>query len=145
MKKWLYWGAFLVLLVAGCQTAPKSAAVSPLRYDGLYQSTIADHAGDMAYWHYVRFYPNGDVIYGSTPGTPEQVSKWFARTLPHIPRGKVKLAGSRISFSVRAPEGTVDYAGEVQGERLRLSSYSHINGDRATEDYQFIPLSLPSP
>ncbi len=145
MKKWFYLAVVAMFLGAGCQTAPGTTAVSPLRYDGLYRSTIADHAGDVTYWHYVRFYPDGDVIYGSTSAAPEAVSKWFARTLPGMPRGKVKLNGSRISFSVKAREGTVDYSGEIRGDMLHLDSYSHINGDRASEDYQFIQLSLPAP
>ncbi len=145
MKQWSYLVAVLVFLGAGCQTPAGTAAVSPLRYDGLYRSTIADHTDDVTYWHYVRFYPDGDVIYGSAAAPPEAVGKWFARTIPGVPRGKVKLDGSRISFSAKAPQGTVDYSGEIRGDTLHLDSYSHMNGYRASEEYQFIPLSLPAP
>lgn len=108
-----------------------------LRYEGVYRSGKVSREGTR-YWSYLRFYPNGDVIAVSSSGQPEDLREWFAKESSNVSRGKVVVTGNRIAFSAVSAQGAVDYSGEVEGNRLRLESYSHINKHREDDVFEFV-------
>jgi len=125
---------------AGLSRAPGSPA---LRYDGVYGAEIGvmnpSKAGETA-WAYLRFYPEGTVIYTSQGGPPPHTLPYFTITAERIPSGTVALRDRLLWFSVRAPDRRpVDYVGEVRGDSLHLRSHSHINGHRDEKVYVFFP------
>ena len=131
-------GLFMALFIfSGCSTLLVQPHVS-LRYDGLYCGTEKESDKGVAYWSYLRFYPDGIVIEATTEGTPEEIRAWFSREHPSVSLGKVAIRGSHVSFSAVSVDGTVDYSGEIEGDQLKLDSYSHINQYRQKDVYVFI-------
>jgi hypothetical protein len=104
-------------------------------------------AGETA-WAYLRFFPEGTVIYTSRFGPPpHSMSSWSLMITvdESHPRGTVTLHDGLLSFSVRAPgRPGVDYVGEARGNSLHLRSHSHINGHRSKNVWVFVP-DLPDP
>ncbi|MGH8049888.1 MAG: hypothetical protein ACREPB_04435 [Arenimonas sp.] len=141
---------FLLLLapylLSGCTShSYRSSAVASLRYDGVYRAeTRVD--GDL-YCEYLRFYPAGTVITVTSecPGNDvlQDIRKWFSSEnagpeANGISKGKTTITGSGITFDAISREGNVGYTGKITGERIRLSSYSHINQHRDDEVYKFL-------
>jgi hypothetical protein len=108
-----------------------------LRYDGLYRATNSA-LGSADYSAYLRFYPDGEVIKVSSTGKPEDLRKWFSKEHAGVSRGTVIIQGNRVSFSAVSTEGVVDYTGEIEGDRIRLDSFSRINQNRSSEIYVFV-------
>ncbi len=121
----------LAVTLTSCATIGDHEA--ELHYDGVYQS---DRTED--YYSYLRFYPDGTVINVSSTGQPNDLRQWFAKGHDGVSSGKVKLKDKRISFSALSSKGTVDYDGELEGNQLRLHSYSHINEHRRSGLYVFV-------
>jgi hypothetical protein len=135
VSKTLHVAVALLVLVAGCTLF---RGTYTLRYDGLYMSATKTDSEGEHYWRYLRFYPDGGVITVSSTGKPEDLRPWFSKAHDAVSHGVVTLRGNEISFSGVSSEGTVDYAGEIDGDRLRLNSYSHINDNRETDEYVFV-------
>lgn len=141
-------GGLLVLLVLSLSSPPQlpaqtSAQASGLRFDGVYQSMMKEIEIDnrkYTYWGYLRFYEDGTVVGVSSPDTPERLLRGGV-TRSFDSRGRYTIKHSEIEFSLTARQGTVDYAGSIEPDGLRLKSYSHINQHRASEEYQFVPLA----
>lgn len=133
--------ALALLGLAGCETLSYKAEAPSLRYDGIYQSNTYHHR-KMTYWHYLRFYSNGDVIHVSSTGSPANLRKWFSRSNPDLTRGKVKLDGSRISFPIRSKGGAVNYSGKLKGSRLHLDYSTDMLGSRSSEVYHFVRVRM---
>lgn len=143
MKRWLL--TMLCLLLAGCVhvSHPQRGALCP---DGIYQSGKIPDSSD-SYWYYLRFYPGGTVISVSSTDQPDDLRSWFNRRMDDLSAGHVVLQGDHLSFSQTSKEGTVDYAGTVAGNTLRLDSYSHINGFRDSRVFTCVawkPASRPA-
>ncbi len=115
---------------------------SSLRYDGVYRSpapTTEDDQKNLTYWKYLRFYPDGEVIATSSTGSPDDLRKWFSKDKKdnYYSSGSYSLKGDHVSFSATSNEGTVDYSGTLEGNRLKLETYSHINGYSGKSEYVF--------
>ncbi|MDQ5823794.1 MAG: hypothetical protein M3441_06215 [Chloroflexota bacterium] len=132
------------------------------RTDGLYrtaQSKALEMHGEegMPYWNYLRFYPDGRVISTSTTGTPAQIAAWFAQEVvndTYLPMGDYRADGHTFSFTTQARaenvdkdgyeyETRVEYMVTIQDDNanlLQVQSYSHINGHRGTELYEFVSM-----
>jgi hypothetical protein len=126
-----------------------------LRFDGLYVTPPMLSPGDsVAYFGYLRFYADGEVIDCSSRGRPDQVIRWFDRDNPDqksLLRGSYHTNGDEISFS---PEFTdqdegqeilmqIDYEGHIKedGAALELSVVSRINGYTHQVVYRFAQVS----
>jgi hypothetical protein len=101
-----------------------------MRFDGLY---IAPGEG---YTAYLRFYPDGEVISCSSTGTPEEVSRWFARG--RQPPTACTRNGDKVSFEFwidfsdrgePAPKGAIRYSGD-------------LTGSDTEETYRFVDIAL---
>lgn len=139
MKKGLY---ALVLLLAATGVAFAGADAAPLRFDGVYQSVSQYPAGNASYRYYLRFYPDGEVYDASAVDTPPDIAySWLVKNSAAfgIGHGRFKVAGKRVAFSITTSSGVVDYAGEMAGNRIHFEVVSHINGRRASVDYEFVP------
>ncbi len=112
-----------------------NAPGSSLRFDGLYQSVQLDNS-----WMYLRFYADGTVLSVGSTGDYEKVAQWFNKSLENRFEGQYQVRGSMLEFSVTGKEGTVDYAGTIDGEELVLNVNSHINGYQATNIYHFVEI-----
>lgn len=143
-----------VILLGACHSAPPATdaraahtatsvesddgeSIPRLRFDGVYRSERVD-APSGAYWYYLRFYPDGDMVEVSSSGTPADLRRWFSRSNDSLPHGRYVVDGSSIAFSTNSAEGVVEYAGDVLNRALFLRSESHINGFRAERTYRFV-------
>lgn len=130
---------------------PPAPGNPPLRYDGLYRTEVglANPIKGETAWAYLRFYPEGTVIYTSRFGPPpHSVGLWdFVITDERYPSGTVTLRDGLLSFSMRAPGlSPVDYVGEARGDSLHLRWHSRINGHRGENVWVFVPTgSDPGP
>ena len=135
----------MTLLISACVSNSLPTAKSPLRYDGVYSSeTRID--GDL-YCEYLRFYPEGTVI-TVTSECPEKdvlpdIKKWFAKEnagpdASGVSKGNTTINKNAISFDAISIEGNISYEGKILGNRISLSSFSHINQHRDHDVYQFV-------
>ena len=113
---------------------PAPTSTSPLRYDGLYQSVEAEQG----YFEYLRFYDDGTVLEVVSSGTPEQVAVWLNKAGTDEGMGYYEIQDSTIKFTVTYTQGAVDYTGTINGEKLILDIYSHINSHKGTRTFQFV-------
>jgi len=120
---------------------PSATAIqtSSLHYGGLYLSVSFNPVWGGS-GSYLRFYEDGTVLQVSSTGKPEEVAVWFNKTHPYSSKGQYKVDGTMLEFTVTSEEGTVDYAGIINGDELTLEMYSHINGYKRTEVYTFIKI-----
>jgi hypothetical protein len=123
----------VVTILTGCAAVRHHEAAAPLRFDGVYQSERIDD-----YYYYLRFFSDGTVIEVSSTDQPEALRKWFSRGHPGVSTGVVRIEGSHLGFSVTSDVGVVDYTGEIEGDQLRLDSYSHINRHQDRRWYSFV-------
>lgn len=109
-----------------------------LRYDGLYVTKLpVDYA--ITAHSYLRFYDEGTVIESSIQGDRSAVvMRWFDKSDRSISNGSYSITGAEIQFSVTSESGAVDYRGRIVSDELHLHSYSHINGNEADDEYEFI-------
>ncbi len=103
-----------------------------LRFDGIYQ------AKEEEYFLYLRFFADGTVLAVSSGSDPEKVYSLISKDQDEVSSGMYSLEGEVLDFSASGDEGTVDYHGSVDGERLLLQSYSHINGHHTDGEYRFV-------
>ena len=129
----------IALAVALVQTSFVSATqVSSVRYDGLY--CTRSHEG---YNHYVRFYPDGAVVYAVSTGTPKDVARWLRKHFSYFGGdGSYTVKGNRIQMRTAERDGNVNYSGTVGRERLQLTSYSDATKRGETLQFKFIPIHL---
>ena len=108
-----------------------------VRLDGLYQ---AKREGE-GYSKYLRFFADGSVIGVSSTGSAQEVSKWFTKEWAverFAAEGRFTISGAQITFQDKDRDGTVDYSGEIQGDRLVLKSHSQINDKRGVGEFEFV-------
>lgn len=131
----LIFGVVALFLLAG-----NAWCANDLQYDGVYMSN--EHkSGNISYRTYIRFYQDGDVIRISSTGSPTDLRKWFSKENQNqwLFRGKIStIEGNRISFSVRDNKGSIDYSGQIEGDTINLSSYSHMNKNQSNDIYSFV-------
>jgi hypothetical protein len=131
--------------VAICSTVAAPPPV-PLRSDGLYYRHEAGEFSDLT--AYLRFYPDGRVLYVVCDSPPPKMAKWFywgyvPKPGLDLAQGRYTLQGSRIRFSTRATrEPRIDFSGEIHHKSLLLHTFSHYNSRRAKVRFEFIPVRL---
>jgi len=125
----LFSGVVLILMIASA----RKVDAQELRYDGVYQEKNDDYCG------YLRFYKEGIVIsVSSTTSNINKLIKWFNLSNPNPDIGHFEISSQRITFSVTSSTGTVDYAGTIEENRLKLHAYSHINDKSFDDEYKFV-------
>ncbi len=107
-----------------------------LRFDGTYRRT-----GSNLYDH-LRFYPNGTVDNFwqrfDEPKPTETSSPEEGTSSPY------ETSGDRIKFSTPYKDVSIDYTGTIGVDSLNLEIFSHINNNRSSRTFQFIPWSAQS-
>jgi hypothetical protein len=133
----------VALSMAVCSTVA-AAAPGSLRSDGLYYRHETGESSDLT--AYLRFYPDGRVIYVVCDGPPAKIAKWFywgyvPKPSLDLAQGRYSIQGGRIRFSTRATqEPRIDFSGEVRQNSLLLRTFSHYNGRRAKVGFSFTPV-----
>lgn len=140
MKKVLYAALALLLLAPALAPCAEPGKEAPLQYDGLYRAP-GPAVEDMPSWYYLRFYPDGAVISATSPGSPQQVARWFNRRYPNVAYGQVANDEGRLSFTLVSQQGMVDYHGGLRGNKLHFDTYNHSDGKRGSVDYDFMPVA----
>lgn len=139
--KFLWFVSIVVLL--GCNqggTKDTGNASAPLRFDGIYKSTVQINSttGDQS-TSYLRFYRDGTVINASSSGTPEQVKTWFVKGHDNVMQTTYQAAGAHLNFTFAEGNGAVAYDGEViSKEQLQLHTKSVANNREADVSYSFV-------
>ncbi len=141
MKRKKFTAMVFLFVVAWFVSSSNSFADSRLQYNGVYRSVKAATTTSGNAWKYLRFYSDGTVIETTSLGKPEQIWKWFSKEHANVSVGKVMIKGNTLSFSTASTQGTVDFNGQIDGDQLHLSLYSHINQFRETSSYVFFKMS----
>jgi hypothetical protein len=112
-----------------------AAPTAGVRYDGVYQSPLIRDSGT-PYYFYLRFYEDKTVIECGAVDKVKNLKKWFDKESDVVHKGKYKISGNGISFTVKSP---VDYWGSILDDgNLLLDSHSHINGNKRSCKYSFV-------
>lgn len=140
--------AKLALLLRNLSTVTPLAPHTRLRFDGLYgTSWKSDDGSD--YVDYLRFYDNGSVFkVGTTPEVSlAEVFTWLpSKTNAALYSGKYVIRASDIQFSLsptilaRGIDASIDYAGKVERNTIRLQSYNHRTRLKNIRDYRFVKI-----
>ena len=91
---------------------------------------------------FIRFYADGTVT-SALPATVQNVIQISPNQLDKdnskecTIRGKYTLAGNNINFFLVDKNGTANFVGEFQKNKLKLKSHSNINGKDSEETYDF--------
>ncbi|GMO38369.1 MAG: hypothetical protein Ta2B_18040 [Termitinemataceae bacterium] len=146
-NKVVFWGMiFAIFMIMACVTTPSPAngpdkplssvdnkSTKTIKYDGVYFMPYGGIAAS-----YFRFYSGGVVINATSTGTPEKIKSWFDRGSENVGIGSYTIDGNKITFSINAEEGRVDYYGNItQNGFLVLNSHSNIN-ENETKDLQYV-------
>ena len=135
----------LLLLLALCVPVFAEEAAPAPRFDGLY-AYVREADNGAVYNSVLRFYPEG--VIGVTVAKSEETGRYFPRASWFNREdgrfdgflGPWTAEGNRISLSILSDVGTLDYAGELQPDRLILTGFSHINGrDIPERVFVFVP------
>ena len=111
-----------------------------LKFDGLYCGNV-DEGFVPPVTSYLRFYPGGIVVSVAARETPGEAAKWIRRDDASSSQGHYTIAGDGLTFSVTNANGSVDYSGTIDGNRLILS-WDARNGKKGKEVYTFFRLPL---
>jgi hypothetical protein len=132
------WDAGVEKLLRFFRRKPVSPTLAPtVRLDGLYQTKRIRFEGT-EYTAYLRFYSDGMVINVSATGSAAQVARWFTRENKAVQKGYYSVSGPTLRFSATSKEGTVDYEGNMEDQKLVLRSHSHVNDHRDVEEFEFV-------
>jgi hypothetical protein len=118
IAKFIYAGffgldVFVVFNLSSCSSP------SGVKSDGVYQHIEGVES------YYLRFYADGTV-------------KWFDKSFKDVSTGQYTVTDKHIKFSSTDSHGTVDYEGDIQGDNLALTTFSHINNAKGNEVYKFV-------
>lgn len=124
----------LVMGSAGCGKKKN------MNYEGFYSNK-----DDINSVHiFFRFYPDGVV----TAAVPVPVNNEYTLDLKELDkkdtkkctvRGNYILKGNKVTFKLTDKNGSVDFAGDMQENKMTLKSHSAINGKDSVEAYRFFP------
>jgi hypothetical protein len=131
-------------LVIACSVlpCPASDAPSAIKFDGLYCAD--DDEGFMPpVTSYLRFYPDGIVVSMAARDTPVEAAKWIRRDDRSGSQGRYAIVGGALTFSLTHLNGSVDYSGTIDGDRL-IVKWDARNGKKGKEVYTFLHLPLPT-
>jgi hypothetical protein len=116
------------------QQKQSSAPTAEVRFDGVYQSPLIRDSGTPSY-SYLRFYEDKTVINCGTADKVKNLIKWFNKEHSAVGKGKYKISGNQISFTVR---GSVNYKGSILDDgSLLLDWYSRDNENSGSYKYSF--------
>lgn len=104
------------------------ASLALLRFDGVYQSKSQDSG-----WTYLRFFPNGTVIYVHSIGSPDEIRGWFKPGLDGVDTGRFEVNGKQIRIEISPDSDSLRYRGVLEGNRINLSWEYGPNGLHGTE------------
>jgi hypothetical protein len=103
-----------------------------IRFDGLYQSQEEN------FFLYLRFYEDGTVLALTADGDADQVYNLVEKDHPGASAGAYSLKEDAISFTTPGSDGLVDYAGEIQEDRLALRFHNREDGKQGFSEYRFV-------
>ncbi|MEW6470094.1 MAG: hypothetical protein AB1458_14300 [Bacteroidota bacterium] len=104
-------------LLALLLISPLLLSLSPndtcqVRHNGIYTAPV-DNETDA----HIRFYPDGIVIVSTSVKNIKDVSTWFNKeNSDRILKGKYKLKGCSLKFSVKGDTGSQKFTGTVQAD-----------------------------
>jgi hypothetical protein len=104
-----------------------------IRYDGLYAG-----ASDEGERLYLRFYDDGTVLEARSGSDPDEVFAWLEKGKPEAAAGVYRLKGEELAFSTESGGKSVEYRGEVRGDRLTLLRLDPAGSQELIAEYQFI-------
>jgi hypothetical protein len=128
--------AVLLTLVCAAFAPLLGAADEHVRFDGVY--VTSKFQDGVHYFRYLKFHADGIVIGVSTVGEPKDIQEWFTPKNENAGKGRYRLNGGRIWFSLTSKVGVVDYVGDLIGGNIKLFSHSRINQNEGEETYSFV-------
>jgi hypothetical protein len=133
--------AFLITLLIPFTAYSDINKKIAIRYDGLYRFYFEKERNS----DYLRFYEDGAVLLTNSTGDQYQVARWLNKDKRTIAKGKYKIEGSRIQFTVKSPYGTVKYEGIIQNKAnsLKLNWLSLPSNNRGSIEYRFVKVDFP--
>jgi hypothetical protein len=116
------------------QNGVSSNYSGPLQFQGAYRSPSTFGPTDDRYVWF-RFYRDGRVVQKWLSYSNAKSASFEESDAP-----RYEISGSRIRFSIPyAGKPGVDYEGTISWAGMTLNSYSHINGNRSTTEFVFVP------
>lgn len=95
-----------------------------LRFDGIYQSEPERDENGNEYCTFLRFYPDGIVIYVNATASAQSISKWFNRDNKELVDGIFRLNNNRLVFTTLVVDAIFSiFNGNVDNNKLILDSY----------------------
>lgn len=92
-------------------------ASNDIRFDGLYSHPECERYDSI---YYLRFYPDGDVIYVSSSGSPHDLKNWFNKDHGTVSKGSFEHDGEKIEFSVAGFGKRSNFIGEIDGLSIKV-------------------------
>ena len=135
MVKTRYLMFFIALvLVVSCVGCGKKQLI---HFDGYYSNK--KHVNEVHI--FFRFYADGTV----TAALPVPVNNTYTLSVNELDkdkkectiRGKYILKGNNVAFKLVDPNGSADFSGEFQKNKVVLKSHSNINGKDSMNTYDF--------
>ena len=117
--------------VATEESSQKPAAVSLVRFDGLYMSKMD------TYTYYLRFFEDGKVVSQSTSKTPDKAWSTLTHNYNSI-AGTYVIDGDVVTFDLISDMGKVTYVGKINSDdTIEFKTHSYINGNDNERKYDF--------
>lgn len=113
------------------ESSQKPAAVSLVRFDGLYMSKMD------TYTYYLRFFEDGKVVSQSTSKTPDKAWSTLTHNYNSI-AGTYVIDGDVVTFDLISDMGKVTYVGKINSDdTIEFKTHSYINGNDNERKYDF--------
>ena len=131
----ILWVAITLLLaisIAGCSKKQE------IQFDGLYSNKQNYNDSHI----YFRFYADGTVTAALPVPANNNTYTFNMKELDKdskecTVRGKYKLKGNKVEFKLVDKNGSADFSGEFQKNKVSLKSHSNINGKDSMTIYDF--------
>ena len=131
MRKFLF--ASLTLFLCFSFTPKNKCTV---QYNGIYTANV-DTETDA----HIRFYSDGTVIVSTSVKNIKDVSIWFNKeNSSRILKGKYKIKGCKIKFSVKGETGSQKFSGIINTNSLNMHITDGATKAETDRVYDFVAL-----